>query len=177
MNIGVVFLISALDALAVIPFNSELSFLNFINSRKYRFKKYVLISTLLYVIPSIFGTLIAYTVGYLFGNEILIYINYITKNIFTYNFEITNNDLLKTLILKIFIPVIPISLINILCGIYKANIIKFLIISFLLRYIRILFLYNAILFKSIYYYIRILLYSGLWTLIVRISNIIFYKFM
>lgn len=177
MNIGIVFLISVLDALAVVPFNSELSFLNFVSKYNYKFKKYFLISTFLYVIPSIFGTLIAYFIGYLFNDKILIYIDYIVKNIFTFSFEITNTDLLKTLMFKIFVPVIPISLINILCGIYKANLLTFIFISFLLRYVRVTLLYNAVVFKYILNYIRIVIYSGLWTLIVRTLSILFYKFM
>lgn len=177
MKIGIVFLISALDSLALIPFNSELYLLSFMNKKVYKFKEYVAVSTLAYVLPSILGTLIAYLVGYLFGDNISSYIDYITKYILAYNIEITNNDLLTTLMFKIFIPVVPISLINILCGIYKADLIKFIFISFLLRYLRVLLLYNAIMFQYIYNYIKIFLYSGLWTIIVRILTIIFYKFM
>lgn len=177
MKIGIVILISALDSLALVPFNSELYLLNFMNKKEYKFKKYVAVSTLAYVLPSVLGTLIAYLVGYLFGNRISNYIDYIMQHILAYNVEITNNDLLTTLMFKIFIPVVPISLINILCGIYKADLIKFICISFLLRYLRVLLLYNAIIFRYMYNYIKIFLYSGLWTIVVRILTILFYKFM
>lgn len=175
MNIGIVIGISVLDALAIIPFNSELSLLNFLNAKKYNFRRYIVVSTLIYVIPSIIGTLIAYLIGYFFGDKMSVYIDYITRYIFAYSIKIKNINLLTTLMFKIFVPIIPISLINILCGIYRVDFLQFVVISFLLRYTRILLLYNAIIYKQIYNYIRIILYSGIWTILVRVSTVLFYK--
>ena len=120
---------------------------------------------LFYLLATFIGAIIAYCIGMQFKEVILKILDFpfsvFTKDQ-TFSSIIAQYDPLNVLVTKSFLPSIPISVINIACGIKNNNFLKFLLYTLICRTIRFLFIYlskNLLKFNIINYFVSTIIYS------------------
>ena len=127
-------LVFMIDNIVIIPINSEIILLDNHNIKR---------NILYYIIGSIIGSTIAYYIGYyIYAN-----VEFLMEYIFTVithkqlNVDIINkylnvSNISQAILIKSCIPILPIAIINIICGHNKVNFIQFIILVTIMRAMR-----------------------------------------
>ena len=143
-NLFYLLLLVLFDSFSPIPpTNSEFWLIKYIydySKYKYNTLKNFLYYYCLYVIFSLIGGLLAYLLGFLYKEKIINLINFIFDLLFGYKQSISDivkrYDPLKVLLLKSFTPALPVSVFNIICGVYVNNVYKFIVVTLIFRSVR-----------------------------------------
>ena len=126
------------DNILIMPLNSEIIILDNENIKK---------NIICYIVFSVIGSVIAYCIGYYRYKEVEFIVEYILTiathkplNIDVLQKCLCVNRLAQTILLKSFIPMLPITIINLMCGYNKVNILHFIVLMTMMRTIRALFI-------------------------------------
>ena len=141
-NILYIILIIIFDSLFPIPpTNSEFWLIKYVYNNPIKNKfTYFLYYYSIYIICSLIGGIIGYCIGMIYKANIIELIDMLISILFGYESVFCNllekYDPLNILLIKSVAPGVPVSIFNILCGIYKSNIYKFIYTTIIFRSIR-----------------------------------------
>ena len=127
-------LVFTIDNIVIIPINSEIILLD-----NHHIKRNIL----QYIIGSIIGSAVAYFIGYYLYSNVEFLMEYIFTvithkqlNIDIINKYLNVSNISQAILIKSCIPILPIAIINIICGHNKVNFVHFIILVTVMRAIR-----------------------------------------